>query len=76
MEMQKTGYGLIGYADAARLLGLSEITLRKYVSRGIVPHYKIGARVQFKPGEIESWIEARRRGPRVSTVRSEGELQL
>ena len=41
------------------LLGISEKTLYKYVSLNLIPHYKIGANVRFRPRELAQWLEAR-----------------
>ena len=41
------------------LLGISEKTLYKYVSLNLIPHYKIGANVRFRPRELAEWLRAR-----------------
>ena len=49
---------LLNYQQAAELLGLSENTLRKYVSCRVIPFVKIGRSVRFNPSELSSWIES------------------
>jgi excisionase family DNA binding protein len=41
------------------LLGISEKTLYKYVSLNLIPHYKIGANVRFRPRELAEWLRGR-----------------
>jgi excisionase family DNA binding protein len=41
------------------LVGISEKTLYKYVSLSLIPHYKIGANVRFRPREVAEWLQAR-----------------
>ncbi len=51
---------LLDYAGAAAYLGLSEFTLRRYVSRGILGCTKLGPKlVRFKPEILSAWIEER-----------------
>ena len=58
-----TGFGLIDYVEAARLLGLSKDTLRRYVSCRKLPFYKIGTRVFFDPEELRTWVYERKVSP-------------
>jgi hypothetical protein len=51
------GLGYERYSGASRLIGLSENTLRRYVSKGFLPHYKISRSVFFDPAELRSWFE-------------------
>ena len=49
---------LLDYRAAAQYLGLSEYTLRRYVSRKLVPHVKLGLKlVRFKPETLRAWLE-------------------
>lgn len=41
------------------LVGISEKTLYKYASLSLIPHYKIGANVRFRPRELADWLRAR-----------------
>ena len=55
---------LVNAAGAAETLYLSVHTVRQYVSQGILPHYKIGAKVMFDPEELSLWLESKRVAPR------------
>jgi len=50
---------LIDYAGASRMLRLAETTVRRYVSLGRLPHFKVSNRVFFSPSELEQWLEER-----------------
>lgn len=57
---------LYSYKDVARkplpsgrTFPLKEATVRIYVSRGLLPYYKIGKRVYFAPEELDRWIDER-----------------
>jgi excisionase family DNA binding protein len=57
--------GLLDFAGAAEYLGLSECTLRRYVSLGLVPYTKLGLKlVRFDPERLREWVESRRVEPR------------
>ena len=54
--------GLIDEHEAARILGLSVKTLRRWRWAGRPPGFlKIGAAVRYDPAELASFIEAARR---------------
>jgi len=51
---------LLDYGAAADFLGLSEYTLRRYVSLGMLPHVKLGPKlVRIKPAELIAWLDSR-----------------
>lgn len=52
---------LLGVKDAAGILGISPWTLRKYVSRSVLPCIHLGRRVLIEPSAIEELIERNRR---------------
>ena len=54
---------LNNYAEAARLLRLSESSLRHWVARGEVPYVKLGRRVFFTEEQIQEIIQSRIVGP-------------
>jgi excisionase family DNA binding protein len=45
---------------AAKLLGISPKTLRRLVTAGLIPAYRVGTRLQFRPDEIERHLAASR----------------
>jgi excisionase family DNA binding protein len=48
---------LITYRDVASSTGLALGTLYAMVSRGTIPHIRLGRRlVRFRPREIERWL--------------------
>ena len=53
-----SGFGFQRYAEAARLICISESTVRRGVSKGLVAHYKISKEVFFDPLELRSYFEA------------------
>ena len=60
---------MLGYHDAAAMLGVPVGTVYAWVSRRRIPHVRLGPRlVRFRRGELERWIEVRRvpavEGPR------------
>jgi excisionase family DNA binding protein len=57
MPLERTAFdSLIDYAEAARLLQVPEATLRKWVSRGQIPHHRLNLRsVRFNRDELLAW---------------------
>jgi excisionase family DNA binding protein len=52
---------LVSIKDAAGALSISPWTLRKYVSKGIIPCVRIGRRVLIEPTALENLIDSNRR---------------
>ena len=50
---------LLTAREVHNLIGISEKTLYKHVSLNVIPHYKIGANVRFRPRELAQWLGAR-----------------
>lgn len=51
---------MIGYADAARYLGVPLGTLYYWVSLRCIPHIRLGPRlVRFDRGELSEWLAMR-----------------
>lgn len=49
--------GLIGYQDAAEIIGVPIGTLYAWVSENKIPHKRLGKRlVRFSTDEIKAWI--------------------
>jgi excisionase family DNA binding protein len=56
--------GLLNYRAAAEYLGLSPLTLRRYVSRKVLPFLKLGpSAVRFTTEDLDRWIESRKVEP-------------
>jgi excisionase family DNA binding protein len=51
---------LIQIKEAASILGVSAVTVRRRVRDGSLPHIRIRARLYFKPNELHAFIEAHR----------------
>jgi len=51
---------LIGYTEACEMLKLSKATLKRYVSLGAIPSYKINRRRLFDAEELRDWVENRK----------------
>lgn len=50
------------YVDTANFVGVSERTLRRWVRKDNIPHYKVGHRVYFNQEDLFDWVESCRRG--------------
>lgn len=48
----------IGIREAARRLNKSGETIRKWASRGLIPHYRVNRIVFFDPSELEEWARS------------------
>jgi excisionase family DNA binding protein len=60
---------LLDYASAAAFLGLSEFTLRRYVSKGIIGCVKLGPKlVRFAPESLSAWLMSRMVEPRRASL--------
>ena len=47
--------------EVAHILSMSEKTVYSYVSRNLIPHYKIEANVRFRARDVANWLK--RHGP-------------
>lgn len=56
------------YKECARYLDIAEVTLRKKVASGEIPHIKLGeaktSPIRFFPVEIKRWLLSQRTGKR------------
>ena len=51
---------VLGYPEAAKLLGIAQGTLYVWVHRKVVPHYRYSARcVRFSRAGLQQWLDAR-----------------
>jgi excisionase family DNA binding protein len=54
---------LISFEEAAKILNVAPITIRKWTGERKIPFYKIGKAVRFSPTELEQWIRAQHVAP-------------
>lgn len=47
---------LLTAREVARILSISEKTVYSYVSRNLIPHYKIEANVRFRARDLVVWL--------------------
>jgi excisionase family DNA binding protein len=57
----------ISIKDAALALSLSPWTIRKWISKGILPSIRLGRRVLLEPQQLEKLIVQNRRKPYAGT---------
>ena len=53
---------LMTVQELAAYLRCSVTTVRRIVSRGEIPHYRLGKMVRFRRREIDSWLVAYHQG--------------
>lgn len=51
---------LLPVSDAAVLLGVHPVTLRKWAREGRVPSHKLGRKVAFRVSELDAWLNSQR----------------
>ena len=44
--------------EAAKLIGVHEQTLRRYIARGIIPSVRLGSRVLIPTKALREWLES------------------
>lgn len=44
--------------DIAEHLGVSKDTIRNWIKKDAIPHYRIGKQFKFKISEIDEWVES------------------
>ena len=47
-----------GLEEIAQHLGVSKDTIRMWIKKNSIPHYKIGRQYKFKISEVDSWVES------------------
>lgn len=47
---------LLTVAETAVRLGLSKVTIYKYVARDKIPYYRISNRLRFSSKELDEWL--------------------
>ena len=50
---------LLTTRELAKMLAISPKTIYNYVSRNMIPHFKIEANVRFRGREIADWLKRR-----------------
>ena len=56
--------------EVATYLRCSPSTVRRFVRRGQIPHYRFGKLVRFRRSEIERWLALHHEGPVLSRGRA------
>lgn len=44
--------------EVAKLLKISDKTVRRLMARGSLPFFRVGAQVRFRRVDIEAWVDA------------------
>jgi excisionase family DNA binding protein len=53
---------LMTMQEVAQYLQCSLSTVRRWVGRGVLPHYRMGRMIRFRRAELDRWLEAYREG--------------
>ena len=53
---------LMTMKEVAEYLQCSRSTVRRWVARGKVPHYRMGVMIRFRRAELDSWLDTYREG--------------
>jgi len=53
---------LMTMQEVAEYLQCSRSTVRRWVGRGVLPHYRMGKLVRFRRAELDRWLDAYREG--------------
>jgi len=56
-QESKLADGLMTVPEVAKYLGYTEGTIYQKVSKGEIPHLKLGRSVRFRRSEIDEWVE-------------------
>ena len=54
--MQMDRKPLLGMNEAARVVGVSHWTLRRWAKAGVVPAVRVGRKFLFRRAELEAWL--------------------
>ncbi len=44
--------------EIANHLGVSKDTIRSWIKKETIPHYKVGRQYKFKVSEVDAWVES------------------
>lgn len=61
--MPEQSENLISFKEAADLLGVAPITIRKWTSDKLIPFYKLGRSVRFSKTELMEWVRSKHVDP-------------
>jgi len=50
----------ISIFDAARILGIAPVTLRRWIRQRRLPHVRLGRRVVVQPEDLEAFVQRHR----------------
>jgi excisionase family DNA binding protein len=53
---------LMTMQEVAEYLQCSLSTVRRWVGRGVVPHYRMGKMIRFRRAELDRWLDTYREG--------------
>jgi len=56
---------LIGVPALSDRFDLPRSWIYANAAAGVLPHLRLGKYLKFRPSEVDAWLEAQRRGPRV-----------
>ncbi len=59
---------LMGPAEVAKYLGMTERTIYMWAQQGKIPAFKVGSVWRFRRNEVDRWLESTRSGPSVDEV--------
>ena len=59
---------LMGPAEVAKYLGMTERTIYMWAQQGKLPAFKVGSVWRFRRADVDRWLESTRSGPEVSEV--------
>src|SRR5215217_6848907 len=63
METERKEEAFLSLSETARMLGVSERTIHRWIQDGRLPAYKPGHAYRFRMSEIEAFLEERRGVP-------------
>ena len=61
--------------DVAELLNVSEPTIRRWISDGKIPYYRLDNQLRFSRNEIESWLLSCKQEGEFSLFHEKGRLE-
>jgi excisionase family DNA binding protein len=59
---------MLNIAQVARKLQVSEGLVRKWIGSGELAHYRLGNRIRIAEAELDTFLESRRKGPRIAQL--------